>query len=59
MAGALVALVLGVGWVGNGDLFLSFRCRPGVLGGLEMVARSLDEFLVHFVFRYFSFICCR
>ena len=29
MAGALVVPVLDVGWVGNGDLFLSFRCRPG------------------------------
>ena len=29
MAGTLVVPVLGVGWVGNGDLFLSFRCRPG------------------------------
>ena len=29
MAGALVVPVLGVGWVGNGDLFLSFRCRRG------------------------------
>ena len=29
MAGALVVPVLGVGWVKNGDLFLSFRCRPG------------------------------
>ena len=27
MAGALVVPVLGVGWVGNGDSFLSFRCR--------------------------------
>ena len=25
-------------------------------GGVELVARSLDEFLVRFVFRYFSFI---
>ena len=30
VAGALVVPVLGVGWVGNGDLFLSFRCRPRV-----------------------------
>ena len=29
MAGALVVPVLGVGWVGNRDLFLSFRCLPG------------------------------
>ena len=29
MAGALVVPVLGVGWVRNGDLCLSFRCRRG------------------------------
>ena len=29
VAGALVVPVLGVGLVGNGDLFLSFRRRPG------------------------------
>ena len=29
MAGALVVPVLGVGWVGNGDLFLGFRCQLG------------------------------
>ena len=29
VAGALVVRVLDVGWFGNGDLFLSFRCRPG------------------------------
>ena len=59
MAGALVVPVLGGGWVGNGDLFLSFRCRPGghqawgqdcagcsVIGGIPC----------QFVFRYFSFI---
>ena len=28
MVGALVVPVLGVGWVRNGDLFLSFRCQP-------------------------------
>ena len=29
MAGAIVVPVLGVNWVGNGDLFLIFRCRLG------------------------------
>ena len=28
-------------------------------GGVGLVARSLDEFLVHFVFRYSSFIFYR
>ena len=32
MAGALVVPVFGVGWVGNGDLSLGFRCRPGGRG---------------------------
>ena len=51
MAGVLVVPVLDVGWVGNGDLFLSFRCRPGGHqawgGGIGLVARSLEEFLVN------------
>ena len=58
MAGALVVPALGVGWVGNGDLFLSFRCRPGGHqakgAGVGLVAWSLEE--LPFTFRYFSFI---
>ena len=45
MAGAPVVPVLGVGWVGNGDLFLSYRCRPRghrALGRIGLVGRSLD-----------------
>ena len=59
MAGALVVPVLGVGWVGNGDLFLGFRCRPG---GHQAWGRDWAGFWVvggipsPFVFRYFSFI---
>ena len=32
MVGVLVVPVFGVGWVGNGDLSLGFRCRPGGRG---------------------------
>ena len=34
VAGALVVPVLGVGWVGNGDLFLGFFVGPAGIGRL-------------------------
>ena len=38
----------GVGWVGSGDLFLSFGCRLGRdRAGVTLVARSFEEFLLH------------
>ena len=51
MAGAHVVPLLGVDWVGNGGLFLSFRCQPGGHqakgAGVGLVARSLEELVVH------------
>ena len=66
MTGAFVVPVLGAGWVRNGYLFLSFRCR---LSGHRVLGResgwlpghwrnslsicSLDTFLLLFIDRIF------
>ena len=41
-----VVFMLGVGWVGREDLFLSFRCRLGMGARVCLLARSLEEFQV-------------
>ena len=59
MAGALDVPVLGVGWVGTEICFessLLARRGSGMVAGVGLVPRSLEEFLVHLLLGTFLLI---